>query len=1143
MGWIDYESQQLFTDELFSNVLAVKTKWQDKFKLIFVDEYQDTDPIQYRIVKTLAESHQNLRVVGDDDQGIYGWRGADIQNILNFEKDYPNAKIISLGQNYRSTQNIVETSRALADFNPNRREKELFTRNYKGEKVKYFHCENNEEEAATIAAFIQRSVDQGDWHSNDFAVLYRTNKQAHAFRKALSDLEIECHVVRDSLETHTNGVIIMTIYKSKGLEFPNVFVTGICKDLLPHYYNRDEKDWPEELRLLYVAMTRAKNWLCLSSYETDVESQHERGQSPFLKHHYIPPSLLESLEDLQNVSIPPIPPEIPVPGYVGETSEYIEPLPERLLGNGMTVLGVDPGIRNVGWSITQKSSTGYNVLKYGTNTTMGWQETYDQTKNIISELITQYRPDAIAVEKLEGATEYWFLYVAGCVATIRSIADQHGIEFHLYTPQHVKYIATGFRDASKEDVQIGVKRMCNLLEIPEPHHSADAIATSLCYLRSYLNSFRFEGNKRKMELYNTGCEYIDKRQFGTAIDVFKETLHIDPIYTDAFVGMGRAHLAQSDLERAVNAAEKALRLTDNSHLDSQNLLDAITKYRSGCSSLKNEEWNFAIDNFKEAINREPIFIDAHCGLSKACIEIGNLEDAKNTVEEALNITHDYLPARELLDKVKMKSYYKGKTYYNSKEYDHAIIELQRSVTIDNDFKGAHLLLGKTYFKLGNLEAAETGVKEALRIDATYESASELLTKIKQKHKEQGDIHRNRQLFIEAVNSYQRAIRIDYKYKEVYNNLGIVYRNMKEYSKAINSFQEAISIDGNYEEPYNNLSIVYLEIKEFTKAVSSLKHAITLKPDNPTAFRNLAITYFKMRNLPDACKTLLKSLSLDANNQKTLKLQEIIRQATYKHGQSYYVRGDLASAELFAKRALELGSSYQPAMDLLKDIKQSYYSLARANIENTNYIAGINLLKKSMEIDPDFIDGLYLLGETYFSMGELKGAEIEVRKVLHIDPNYEPASSLLISIKVEYYKLGLTSLEQNKWEHAEKFTEEALRIDPNYQLAFELLKQIHYDHGLNHINNGTYEKSIYQLLKSNNIDPNCEKTHYYLGLAYFKIDKLKEAQLSIKRALSIQPNYLQAWKLLSEINHPRNWLKLGVANVQHFTRRILKLNRD
>ena len=821
-GWIDYESQQLFTDELFRNVPEVKTKWQNKFKLIFVDEYQDTDPIQYRIVKTLAEPHQNLRVVGDDDQGIYGWRGADIQNILDFEKDYSNAKVISLGRNYRSTQKIVAVSRALAEFNPDRRDKELFTWNFEGEKVKYLHCENDEEEAATIATFIQQSIDQGDWQPSDFAVLYRTNKQAHVFKTALSDLGIQYHIVGDSSEMPATGVSIMTIHKSKGLEFPNVFVTGICKDLLPHYYNRDERDWAEELRLLYVAMTRAKNWLCLSSYEEDAISQRERGQSPFLKLDYIPTSLLESIETLENTRIPLSPKEMLVQIAAEEPAGYVEPLPEKLLGPDMIVLGIDPGIQNVGWSITQKSPTGYTVLRYGTQTTTGWQNTLVQTKNKINELLVLHRPDAIAVEKLEGAKEEWFRYVAGCVATIRNVADQHGIECHLYTPQHVKYVATDNRNASKQEVQKGVMRICNLQQIPEPHHSADAIATSLCYLRSYLNSSRFEGNKRKQERYEASCDYLDKKQYEAAIDEFKKIINIDPIYTEAHCGLGRAYLAQGNLEAAENAAKKSLKLAENNHPDSQKLLDAIAHYRSGCNFLNNSEWNMAIDKFQESINLEPIFTEAHCELSRAYFEVGNLEAAKSTAEDALRLRYEYPSARKLLVAIKRKYYYKGETSFNREEYAQAIFEFQQAIEIDQNFKGAHRFVGEAYLKSGDLEEAEKGAREALRIDPNYELARDLLEKIKQKHKEYGDNYRNRKAYTEALRSYQHAIRIDDKYKGAYNNLGIVYRNMKEYDKAIKAYQKAIDIDDRCQVTHNNLSIVLKCYRLFRPKFSKVK---------------------------------------------------------------------------------------------------------------------------------------------------------------------------------------------------------------------------------------------------------------------------------------------------------------------------------
>ena len=302
-----YTKIQLFANALLRDIPEVKTKWQDEFELIFVDEYQDTDPIQYQIIKTLAGTRQDLRVVGDDDQGIYGWRGADLQNIFNFENDYPTAKPITLGQNYRSTQRIVEASRALAEFNPDRRDKELFTRNLEGEKVKHLHCENADIEANTIADFINRAIQEGQ-NPSHFAVLYRTKDQAHTFEEAFNNSKIRCYNLDKKenrlLKQPERTISLMTIHKSKGLEFPNVFVSGVCSGLLPHYKSKQE-NWDEELRLLYVAMTRAKNWLCLSSYEED--AKFSRGRSPFLS--YIPSSLLKTIKTLDDIPIPPKPEE------------------------------------------------------------------------------------------------------------------------------------------------------------------------------------------------------------------------------------------------------------------------------------------------------------------------------------------------------------------------------------------------------------------------------------------------------------------------------------------------------------------------------------------------------------------------------------------------------------------------------------------------------------------------------------------------------------------------------------------------------------------------------------------------------------------------------------------------------------------
>ena len=762
----------IFTDELFKNVPKVKTKWQKQYKLIFVDEYQDTDPIQDRIIKSLAEKHRNLRVVGDDDQGIYGWRGADIQNILKFEEEYLDEeecpdKVILLGQNYRSTKNIVAASSALADFNPERRDKELFTGNCEGEQVKYFHCESDEEEASTIANFVHRAKEQGNRSPSDFAVLYRNNKQADAFKKAFSDLKIK---VRDSSDMDTIGVSLMTIHKSKGLEFPNVFIAGVCKHLLPNYYNRHEKDWDEELRLLYVAMTRAKNWLCLSSYQISYQKdkQYERGRSPFLD--YIPSHLLKSVDTLENVDIPPCPKEMDIMRDSEGTTEYVESLRERLLGDGMTVLGVDPGIQNVGWAITRKSSAGYTT-KHWTQTTRGWQDTLVQTENKINELILSHRPNAIAVEKIEVGKEAtkadWFLYVAGCVAIIKSTANQHGIKYDLYTPQQVKYTATNNRGASKQEVQEGVMRICsNLQEIPEPHHSADAIAASLCYLRSYLNSSRFDGDKQKQEYYKAGCDYLNKGQYETAAAKFKEAINIDPIDTGAHCGLGRAFLEQGKLIDAENAVKEALRLEDNDQSALQ-VLDGIKQkyYERGRDYLEQDD----------------------------------LVSAEKSANEILRIDSNYQPAHDLLKTIKQAYYNRGYDHLDNRRYDEAITAFRVTINKDPRFIEAYCGLGRTYLGQDKLIEAESAVNEALRLEKDNKDALRVWKDIQRKYCDRGEQYLNQGDLIAAETAANKARSLPFECpraqkllddtKEAYYNRGLNHLENRRYDEAIAAFEE------------------------------------------------------------------------------------------------------------------------------------------------------------------------------------------------------------------------------------------------------------------------------------------------------------------------------------------------------------------
>lgn len=172
---VDFDDLLVKMVLLLENDPAVRRKFQNKYHYVMVDEYQDTNECQYRMIKRIVGKVNNIFVVGDDYQSIYGWRGANIQKILNFQKDYPNCKIVKLEQNYRSTQTIVEAGNAIMQANPNQMHKTCFSQHPVGDKIKRVMCSDDEQEALFVAEEIRNLVDSGQYEYGDIAVLYRTN--------------------------------------------------------------------------------------------------------------------------------------------------------------------------------------------------------------------------------------------------------------------------------------------------------------------------------------------------------------------------------------------------------------------------------------------------------------------------------------------------------------------------------------------------------------------------------------------------------------------------------------------------------------------------------------------------------------------------------------------------------------------------------------------------------------------------------------------------------------------------------------------------------------------------------------------------------------------------------------------------------
>ncbi len=189
LGAVDFDDLLLVTEELFSRYPEVLKEESDRFDHLLVDEYQDTNMSQYRIVKGLAMPHRNLCVVGDDDQAIYGWRGAEVTHILNFQKDWPEAKVVRLEENYRSTKPIIDWANRLIVFNKHRHGKQLVS-TLPGEPPRIVQCKDGETEAKGVIDDIRKRIAEGKRKPKDFAILFRTNEQPRAFEMEMRAAKI-----------------------------------------------------------------------------------------------------------------------------------------------------------------------------------------------------------------------------------------------------------------------------------------------------------------------------------------------------------------------------------------------------------------------------------------------------------------------------------------------------------------------------------------------------------------------------------------------------------------------------------------------------------------------------------------------------------------------------------------------------------------------------------------------------------------------------------------------------------------------------------------------------------------------------------------------------------------------------------------
>src|SRR2546423_215277 len=309
---VDFDDLLYLTVDVLERFPEALDRWRKAFRYVLVDEYQDTNHAQYRLLQLLAGGHRNLFAVGDPDQSIYAFRGADIRNILEFERDFPGTRTIPLEQNYRSTNPILRAANHVIGNNRERKPKNLFSDLGEGDPVRVFEVEDEHAEARFVAAEIAGLVEEG-FNGSEIGVFYRTNAQSRVLedilvrqgiayqvvggpryyeRAEIKELienlqelvgvareyqeqadepnlssflqEISLYSDQDAIRGEGSLVTLMTLHNAKGLEFRAVFMIGMEEGIFPHSRSLEENTLEEERRLAYVGMTRAKERLVLT---------------------------------------------------------------------------------------------------------------------------------------------------------------------------------------------------------------------------------------------------------------------------------------------------------------------------------------------------------------------------------------------------------------------------------------------------------------------------------------------------------------------------------------------------------------------------------------------------------------------------------------------------------------------------------------------------------------------------------------------------------------------------------------------------------------------------------------------------------------------------------------------------------------
>ena len=465
-------------------------------------------------------------------------------------------------------------------------------------------------------------------------------------------------------------------------------------------------------------------------------------------------------------------------------------------------------------------------------------------------------------------------------------------------------------------------------------------------------------------------------------------------------------------------------------------------------------------------------------------------------------------------------------YLNDAQYSEAIPEFEAVIKLDAAFIDAHCGLSRAYLELNQLDKAETSVKAAITLNSDYPQALSLVDGLSDAYYERGISQLNDKNYRESISTFEKVSSLDANYKHTSYNLGLAYIGLKNYDNAIAALQSAIDNNSALEDVHYHIGFAYIEQKQFDKSIQHLEHAIITDPNFLPAHYNLACAYRETGNLEAATNAVTETLRLDPNYQPIHELVEKIKQTHYNRGISY----------LNNSRYSDAIAAFQNVITLDADFTAAHFNLGVAYLKLENFARAVDVLQKTTTLDRTHTAALHALALAYFGLHELENARNAAKDALEIDPNYQPAKSLLEAIDPNFTDIPIPDTSETQDTSTEQKTDiiepqpteatqqedesdsQSTAEEPDTPVQDKPDLQKDLERGLIFLSNRQYNKAIEAYKKVTKADPNCIDAHYGLGQIYLEVGALDDAKSAAEEALKLDPRHQPSLELLQAIKY-------------------------